>query len=164
MECSYQFDSLGRTEIIQEILALADEHRLVLTFVPAQRLRDHPRPASWSVLEYACHVRDVLRVQRERVALALAQDTPQFASMRRDERAVDQRYNEQEPAVVAAQITDAAQQFAAALRALDDDGWLRTGSYPWPAPEVRTLEWVGRRTAHELAHHLFDDRRLLNSA
>jgi DinB superfamily len=162
-ECSYAFDSLGRAEIVPEVLAMADEHRLVLTFVPPLRLRDHPRPASWSVLEYACHVRDVLRFQRERVALALAHDTPRFASMRRDERAVEERYNEQEPAVVAAQITQAAQRFGAALRALDDDGWRRTGSYPWPAPEVRTIEWVGRRTAHELAHHLFDDRRLLNT-
>ena len=163
-ECSYAFDSLGRAEIIQEVLALADEHRLMLSFVPPRRLRDHPRPAAWSVLEYSCHVRDVLRFQRERVALALAQDTPRFASMRRDERAVEERYNEQDPALVAGQIMCAARRFAAALLALDDDGWLRTGCYPWPAPEIRTLEWVGRRTAHELAHHLFDDRRLLNSS
>ncbi len=75
-----------------------------------------------------------------------------------------ERYNAQDPAVVASQITEAARQFVGALRRLGEDGWLRTGIYPWPAPEVRTAEWVGRRTAHELAHHLFDDRRLLNSA
>jgi DinB superfamily len=163
-ECSYEFETLGRAEIVREVLALADEHRLLLTFVPLRWLRAHHQPASWSMLEYACHLRDVLRFQRERVALALVQDTPRFVSMRRDERATEERYNEQDPAVVAAQITQAAQQFADALHALDDDGWLRTGIYPWPDPEVRTLEWVGRRTAHELAHHLFDERRLLNSA
>jgi DinB superfamily len=163
-ECSYDYESLGRAEISQAVLALADEHRLLLAFVPPQRLRAHPRPASWSVLEYACHVRDVLRIQRQRVALALAQDTPRFVAMRRDERAVEERYNEQDPALVAAELTYAARQFAAALGELDDEGWLRTGVYLWPAPAIRTLEWVGRRTAHELAHHLFDDRRLLNSA
>jgi len=26
------------------------------------------------------------------------------------------------------------------------------------------VEWIRRRTAHELAHHLFDERRLLHSA
>jgi len=54
-----------------------------------------------ALLEYACHVRDVLRFQRERVALAQAEDRPRFASMRRDERAVAERYNDQDPAVVA---------------------------------------------------------------
>ncbi len=163
-ECSYDFESLDRAEIIRAVVSLADEHRILLTFVPPERLRDHSRQASWSALEYACHVRDVLRFQRERVALAQTEDTPQFVSMGRDERAVTERYNDQDPAVVASEITEAARQLTRALLALDEDGWMRTGIYPWPAPEVHTMEWVGRRTAHELAHHLFDDRRLLNSA
>jgi hypothetical protein len=163
-ECGYEFESLGRSGIVSAVLSLAHEHRILLAFAPADSLRAHSRSASWSALEYACHVRDVLRFQRERVALAQAEDTPRFVSMGRDERAVAERYNDQDPAVVAIQITDAARQFAAALRALAEDGWLRTGVYPWPAPAVRTVEWVGRRTAHELAHHLFDSRRLLNSA
>ena len=163
-ECSYDFESLGRDEIRRDVLSLAEEHRILLAFVPRERLRAHSRPASWSALEYACHVRDVLRFQRERVVLAQAEDTPRFVSMDRDQRAVAERYNDQEPAVVALQIGAAAQEFAAALRALSEDGWLRCGIYPWPAPQVRTVEWIGRRTAHELAHHLFDDRRLLNSA
>jgi DinB superfamily len=163
-ECGYEFESLGRDEIVSAVLSLADAHRILLAFVPARSLRAHSRPASWSALEYACHVRDVLRFQRERVLLAQVEDTPRFVSMNRDERAVAERYNGQDPAVVARQITEGARKFASALLAIDDDGWLRTGLYPWPAPEVRTVEWVGRRTAHELAHHLFDSRRLLNSA
>jgi DinB superfamily len=163
-ECGYEFESLGRDEIVSAVLSLADEHRILLRFVPAEPLRDHSRPASWSALEYACHVRDVLRFQRERVVLAQTKDTPRFESMNRDERAVAERYNDQDPAAVAMKITEGAAQFASALRSLDERGWLRTGLYPWPAPKVRTMEWVGRRTAHELAHHLFDIHRLLNSA
>ena len=163
-ECSYDFESLDRDEISREVLSLADEHRIMLAFVPPGRLRAHSRPASWSALEYACHVRDILRFQRGRVALAQAEDTPRFVSMDRDQRAAAERYNNQDPAVVALQITAAACEFATALRVLDDDGWLRRGIYPWPAPQARTVEWIGRRTAHELAHHLFDERRLLNSS
>ena len=81
--------------------------------------------------------------------------------MRRDERAAEEGYNNQDPQVVARKIADAAWQLTELLGALTDQGWLRTGLYPWPAPEVRTVEWIGRRTAHELAHHLFDNRRLL---
>jgi S-DNA-T family DNA segregation ATPase FtsK/SpoIIIE len=160
-ECGYEYESLDRGQIIGAIDSLAEGHRLLLASVTDERLRDHPRPASWSALEYGCHVRDVLRFQRDRVALAQVEDTPEFESMRRDDRAVDERYNEQDPLVVAAGIITAARQLVETLDALDSVGWLRTGLYQWPVPEIRTVEWIGRRTAHELAHHLFDERRLL---
>ncbi len=95
-ECGYDWESLGRGQILLAVTSLADEHSLLLTSVAGERLRDHPRPASWSPLEYGCHVRDVLRFQRERVALAQAEETPLFTSMRRDERAVEERYNDQD--------------------------------------------------------------------
>jgi len=163
-ECGYEYDSLDHLQICHQVDSLALEHRLLLTSAPSQRLRAHPRPDSWSALEYGCHVRDVLRFQRDRVILAQTAPTPRFESMRRDERAVEDCYNEQEPARVAEEIVAAAARLTRALAGLTEAGWLRTGLYPWPEPQVRTVEWIGRRTAHELAHHLFDERRLLNSA
>jgi S-DNA-T family DNA segregation ATPase FtsK/SpoIIIE len=142
------------------VTTLADEQRRLLESVDAGLLRAHPRPG-WSALEYGCHVRDVLRVQRYRVAQAQAEDVPSFTSMRRDERAREEHYNDQDARAVAAELTAAARDFAAALSALDDLGWQRTGVYPWPVREVHTVEWIGQRTVHELAHHLFDCRRLL---
>jgi S-DNA-T family DNA segregation ATPase FtsK/SpoIIIE len=103
----------------------------------------------------------VLGVQRERVLLAQAEQTPRFVSMRRDERAIEEAYNEQDPLFVADELELAAGAFTQTMTALDDAGWMRTGLYPWPAPEIRTVEWIGRRTVHELDHHLFDNRRLL---
>ena len=161
MECGYDYESLERGQILSAVESLAEEHQLLLSSVSDARLRAHPVPASWSALEYGCHVRDVLRFQRDRVALAQAEDTPEFVSMRRDDRVLEERYNEQYPTVVAAEIVTAARQLADTLAALDADGWLRTGVYQWPTRAVRTVEWIGRRTAHELAHHLFDERRLL---
>ena len=163
-ECGYEYESLDHQQICHEVDALALEHRLLLTSVPSQRLRDHPKPDCWSVLEYGCHVRDVLRFQRDRVILAQTVQTPRFTSMRRDERAIEERYNEQDPSRVAGEVAAAAACFGRELAGLDETGWLRTGLYPWPEPEVRTVEWIGRRTAHELAHHLFDERRLLSLA
>jgi predicted carbohydrate-binding protein with CBM5 and CBM33 domain len=81
--------------------------------------------------------------------------------MRRDERAVEEHYNGQDPAVVAGQLAAGASDLTRTLAALADTGWQRTGVYQWPVREVRTVEWIGRHTAHELAHHLFDSRRLL---
>ena len=160
-ECGYDFESLGRSEVLSVIPGLASEHSELLRSVTAGRLRAHTRPGSWSALEYGCHVRDMLRVQRERVLLAQDEQTPRFASMRRDERAIEEAYNEQDPLVVADEVAAAAGALTQTMTALDDAGWTRTGVYPWPSPEVRTVEWIGRRTVHELAHHLFDNRRLL---
>jgi DNA segregation ATPase FtsK/SpoIIIE, S-DNA-T family len=160
-ECGYEFESLDRPHILSAVLALAGELRQLLDAADTQELRAHPRQGSWSALEYGCHVRDVLRFQRDRVAAAQAEDVPTFTSMRRDERAVEERYNDQDPGAVGGQLAAAADDLAATLRALDEAGWLRTGVYPWPVRSVRTVEWIGRRTAHELAHHLFDCQRLL---
>jgi hypothetical protein len=160
-ECGYDFESLDHDEILRAISSLADEHRKVLSSVAADRLRAHPRQDSWSALEYGCHVRDVLRFQRDRVLRAQAEDAPEFVSMRRDQRAIDERYNEQDPVEVAGQLTTAARGLADTLGGLDDAGWLRTGLYPMEVSAVHTVGWVGQRTAHELAHHLFDCQRLL---
>ena len=160
-ECGYEYEDLSRTAATGAIRSLAAAHEAILTTVPAPRLREHVRPGSWSGLEYGCHVRDVLRFQRERVELAQATDNPVFVSMRRDERAVQERYNDQDPPLVGAAVTARASDLTAILTGLADTGWLRSGVYPWPEPEIRTVEWVARRTAHELAHHLFDVRRLL---
>lgn len=160
-ECGYEFESLDRPHILHALTALAGELRELLDSVDARLLRAHPRQGSWSVLEYGCHVRDVLGFQRDRVAAAQVEDVPAFTSMRRDERAVEEHYNDQEPRMVGGQLDAAARDLAATLSALDEFGWLRTGVYPWPVRAVRTVEWIGRRTVHELAHHLFDCQRLL---
>lgn len=160
-ECGSDFESLDRPQILRALTALARELRRLLESVDARLLRAHSRQGSWSALEYGCHVRDVLGFQRDRVAAAQAAEVPCFTSMRRDERAVEEHYNDQDPRAVARQLDAAARDLAATLSALDKAGWLRTGVYPWPVREVRTVEWIGQRTVHELAHHLFDCRRLL---
>ncbi|MGH3301483.1 MAG: DinB family protein [Streptosporangiaceae bacterium] len=160
-ECGYEFESLDRPQILPALTALADDQQQLPETADVPLLRSHRRQHSWSALEYDCHVRDVLRFQRDRVAAAQAENVPRFTSMRRDERAVEEHYNDRDPRAVAWQLAAAAGDLAATPSALDDAGWLRTGVHPWPVREVRTVKWIGRRAVHELAHHLFDCRRLL---
>jgi hypothetical protein len=126
--------------------------------------RHRPAAGVWSPLEYACHVRDVLVFQDRRVQQAQAEDEPTFAPMNRDERAVSERFNEQDRVAVADETTAAAAALAATLDALPELGWERTGGYGHPRPQAVTVEWVARHTVHELVHHLLDIERQVRRA
>ena len=79
--------------------------------------RTRPEPGKWSPLEYACHVRDVLRLYDQRLELMLSQDDPLFPNWDQDETAVADRYAEQDPAEVAAALRQAALAIAGRFEA-----------------------------------------------
>jgi hypothetical protein len=160
-ECGYAYDSRARGELADTIRSFAPRYRAILARDEAM-LRAHPVEGTWSVLEYACHFRDVLRVQRERMERALREDEPTFASMRREERVTEERYNEQAPKQVAFELAESAGALADDLDRLDQKAWQRTGIYNYPTKEARTVEWIARHTIHEGEHHLMDIERLLS--
>ena len=110
----------------------------------------------WSPLEYACHVRDVHRVFDERVALMLAEDGPTFASWDQDATAVEQRYDEQDPATVAAELVEAADRVADRYAGVTGEQWERRGTRS--NGSVFTVESLGRYHLHDVVHHLVDVR------
>jgi hypothetical protein len=158
-ECGFDYDSLPRGALSGRIVELAGEVAQALRALDDGAARRRPTEVVWSPLEYACHVRDVLLFQDRRVQQAQAEDQPTFSPMNRDERAVRERYNEQDPAAVADETRAAAGSFAASLNGLPEHGWERTGRYGHPRPQLVTVEWVARHTVHELVHHLLDIER-----
>jgi hypothetical protein len=158
-ECGFDQDSLRRDALSRRIIDLAAEVAQAVRALDDAAARRRPTESVWSPLEYACHVRDVLLFQDRRVQQAQAEDEPTFAPMNRDERAVSERYNEQNPAAVAEETTAAAAALAATLDMLPELGWNRTGWYGHPRPQAVTVEWVARHTVHELVHHLLDIER-----
>jgi len=113
-----------------------------------------PTPATWSPLEYACHVRDVCVVFAERVDLMREQDEPRFANWDQDATALQERYWEQDPAVVSAELDQASDLAATAFARVRDDDWERRG--------VRsngsefTIDSLARYFLHDLYHHVAD--------
>jgi S-DNA-T family DNA segregation ATPase FtsK/SpoIIIE len=156
-ECGFDYSTVSAADLPGRLAAAGPRYAAALTAVADPRRR--PAPSVWSALEYTCHVRDVLRVQGERLALALRTDNPAFAPMGRDERAVLDGYNGQDPQAVLTELAAAATELARAFAVLGPDDWDRTGIYNWPTVEPRTLRWLGRHTVHELEHHLMDLRR-----
>jgi hypothetical protein len=164
-ECGFDYYDFARHEIPDRLVALAAAHDERLSETPFAYASQHP-VEGWSALEYGGHVRDVLVEQRERVSRALVEDEPEFAPMGgvgREQLAVDRRYNQADPAVLARQVVAAAEALAALLNSLDDAGWSRTGIYGYPTREARPVDWIGRHTVHELHHHLGDLDRVLRA-
>ena len=113
-----------------------------------------PSPTTWSPLEYACHVRDTCDLFRERIALVQAVDDPTFTDWNQDATALEKRYAEQDPRVVAAELEVAVTSLLLQLAAIPDGAWDR--------PALRsngsrfTLETLVRYLVHDPVHHAFD--------
>lgn len=122
-ECRADASAAARGQVPSEVRRNAAGWLRVL----AGPVRERPAPDAWSPLEYACHVRDVLRLYDTRLLLMLERDDPLYANWDQDEAAVADRYGEQDPAVVSAELAVAAETIAARFETLDDEQWLRTG-------------------------------------
>jgi len=161
-ECGFRYDLADAEGAGATVTAGAADLAAVLAGDSAE-LHRRPEPDVWSPLEYACHVRDVLLVQRERVLAARRTERPSCAPMGRDERVDHDGYADQDPGDVARQLTDAGRLFANVLVRLGPDDWERQLVYNYPAPTDRSLRWVAVHTVHEVRHHLADVRRQVSA-
>ncbi len=152
-ECGLDVRRLGRDRVGAAIRTNAAAWAAVLAD-PAVRVR--PDDTTWSPLEYACHVRDVLRLYHVRLRLMLAQDDPLFPDWDQDATAAAERYGEQDPAVVAAELAAAAGSVAGAFEAVTAAQWSRPGRRSDGA--AFTVESFARYFVHDPVHHLHDVR------
>jgi len=121
-----------------------------------ESLRARPDPATWSALEYACHVRDVFRLYDERLRLMLTRDGPHYPNWDQDATAVEARYAEQNPAHVCAELLESAAALADSFDEVDGDAWERTGYRSDGA--AFTVATFARYLVHDPIHHLHDVR------
>src|SRR5690349_9917808 len=120
-QCGYVYDPNGWPTAAGRIVDGVADLAAAVTDHPAPGRR--PEPEVWSPHEYACHVRDVLLIQRERVLTARRIDVPSFPPMGRDERVDHDGYADQRTADVLRQLGDAALLFANVLDRLDPTDW-----------------------------------------
>jgi hypothetical protein len=155
--CGFEYDLAAAPDAGASIMVGAAALGTILT--SGREVRTRQEPATWSPIEYGCHVRDVLLVQRERVIAARLSDCPTIHPMGRDERVDYDGYAAQAPERVARQLDDAAFLFANVLARLSPDDWDRSVMYNYPTLFERSLRWVAVHTVHEVRHHLLDVRR-----
>src|SRR5262249_34283979 len=105
-ECGFDTQSIRPEDVPVLIRMASGRFTEVLQDEGGARVR--PAPAVWSRLEYACHVRDVFRVYDERLQRMLTEEDPLFANWDQDAESLEDRYEEQIPAVVSAELRVAA--------------------------------------------------------
>jgi len=136
---------LARKSAVRWVQVLGDE---------PERLRARPRPDVWSALEYACHVRDVFRLGDERLRRMLTEDAPRFANWNQDETAAEDRYGEQDPLRVAAELSAWGETLAEHLDEVGEGEWRRPGFRSDGA--AFTVDSFARYFVHDVIHHLSD--------
>ena len=150
-DCGFEASSIEPADVATWVTASTDPWPSVLAR-PDVAVR--PDPATWSPLEYACHVRDVCRLFEERLTLMLTSDAPAFANWDQDATARAERYGEQDPQAVARQVGEAAASYAGAYAAVPADGWDRVGLRS--DGSQFTVLTLGQYGLHDLVHHLWD--------
>lgn len=151
-ECGLDTSALAASEVPALLRDVAATFAEVLADPDAARRR--PAPATWSALEYACHVRDVCRRFDARLRLLLVLDDPAFENWDQDAAAVQDGYDLQDPARVALELAEAAGQLADVVARVPGDGWQRPGRRS--DGRAFTVATLSRYVAHDVVHHAHD--------
>lgn len=121
-------------------------------------IRRRPHPSTWSALEYTAHVADVLDHIGPAIRRIVREDEPTITFFDNDERAVEQRYNDQPLAEVLGWLELTSGDLASVVEEVDADDWTRLGHFDFGD---RTALDMARNAVHEGAHHLRDVQRVL---
>jgi hypothetical protein len=155
-QCGFDYDGQDLATTPAFVRELADRYSSRLVNEADEHLaewRVRPDPATWSALEYACHVRDCFAVYHWRIRKTLAEARPVLPAMRRDAVVTERAYNEQDPLVVAQETRTNADQLASLLAALEGGQWERVCVREG---EDLSVAWMARNVVHEGEHHLLD--------
>ncbi|MEI2827932.1 MAG: DinB family protein [Dermatophilaceae bacterium] len=117
---------------------------------------DRPEPSVWSPTEYGAHVRDVLAMFAERVALILDVEGPTFANFDQDAAAIARQYAAADPSAVGRDIVETAEWTAREFARVEPGDWGRTGTRS--DGFVFSVASLGIYCIHELRHHAWDVR------
>ncbi|KZX20157.1 DinB family protein [Rathayibacter tanaceti] len=151
LECGFDASLLDADEISELLRENAAAWPYVLEREDAG---GRPDDETWSPLEYAAHVRDVHRIYLTRLRLMLEGDDPLYPNWDQDVTAVEERYDQQDPATVGRELVEAAESIAALFDRVSGAQWQRRGRRSDGASF--TVDTMARYYLHDVQHHLHD--------
>lgn len=119
-----------------------------------ENVTERPDSETWSALEYSAHVRDVFRIFKVRLEQMLEFDDPRFENWDQDATAEAERYNDQDPAKVASELSDAAAEVANAFETVPEGSRQRRGLRSDGSAFI--VESLAAYFIHDPIHHLHD--------
>jgi len=165
-ECGFVYSSVGVADGIEKLRSLPRRYRAPLTrFLPGEDgdavVRARPAPETWSALEYAAHMRDVVMLWGWSLNEVLKNDNPVIpVPSTEDLDKVSADYARLDPGEVADQLAANVERMAAKAEAAPPDAWARTGDFG--GDTISALDIV-RKVLHEGNHHLLDIGRGLRA-
>jgi hypothetical protein len=153
-QCGDDPASLDRFALGPAAVASVDPWDRFLTDADDAYLRTYPHQGVWSPIEYAAHVRDMLREFGSRIQLALTQDNPSVAGFDHEPAATAEQYNDLPVEVLAADLRAQAIRLAGILETVDEAGWARTAMRD--GVDRFTVHGMACFAVHESHHHLLD--------
>jgi hypothetical protein len=157
--CSMSYVDVTPAAAMAIVRALPSRYRSTVAPLSDELVRRRPDAQTWSVIEYACHVRDVNIAFADRIRLALVEDHPTFEPLGNDWRAERFRYGAADIAATLDALELAADRFVELVATLGADDWQRSARR-LPG-EDRDVLWMVRQTAHEGVHHLGDIEKVI---
>jgi len=122
-------------------------------------IRTRPNPKTWSPLEYAAHMRDVIALWGWALHKTLTEDQPSLPRPDPDlpdRAASESAYNSQDPSTVTRELSENAERMARKITTIAPEQWHRFSLFG--EMRVTALDIV-RKVAHEAHHHLLDIER-----
>lgn len=143
----------------------AGQWREFLTTTDEHQLRHIPEPGVFSPLQYAAHVRDIIRVYTDRMILGLDQDAPTVPIFMPPETAWVE-YNQASIDETAADLETQASRLRDVLAGMAPSAWSRIVINDRGVYGVFTFTLVGLacNAVHEVHHHLLDATGTLDQA
>jgi hypothetical protein len=150
-DCGFDASSTAPDEVAGRLRAAIARLRAVLDG-PDATVRT--RPDVWSPLEYACHVRDGCIVYGARLALMRGTTDPHFPDWDQNATALSERYWEQHPERVSAELAVEGERLANDFASVRPDELGLSGRRSDGA--TFTVDTLGRYFLHDVVHHVHD--------
>lgn len=152
--CGISYCEVTIEAALSSIAALPAELRTALSGVPDDVRHVRPKPDTWSVVEYVCHIRDVLAATTIRLHRTRTEDHPVVDPMLNDLRTDRFAYNKRSLPPLLDEVADMTDGLLREAARTSASGWERT--HCRYRGEDRSARWLIRQAMHEAIHHLRD--------
>lgn len=152
-DCGIDPDAISIPDATAAIRTFPRRYREALAGVTDEGLRARPEPGTWSMLEYATHVREVLELYDLALPIVLEQNRPVFPPVDVDEAAANRPEWTLDLGVSLDGITRACASLVTRAETTPWAAWERPFSIGGAEYEARLFV---QKAAHEGAHHLRD--------